>query len=200
VVTSSSNKQKVNTNSLTETELVGVHDKSGDILFTHHFLKAQGYTINENVIFHDNMSTLSFKKNGRTSSSKHTKHIKAKYFFIQHYHQTKEINLRYCPTDNMWADVLTKPLQGSKFQQMCAILMNYSVDYNEEPPMIDPIPVSSSSNVPTKPQIFPINPLLWECVEVSSSAISKNGGKKKEVTWHTTIPVPAALPSICCNR
>jgi hypothetical protein len=104
--------------------------------------------INENIIFQDNMSTLSLEKNGRTSSSKRTKHIKAKYFSIQHYHQTKEIDLRYCPTDNMWANVLTKPLQGSKFQQMRAILMNCQVDYNEEPPMIAPILVSSSSNVP----------------------------------------------------
>jgi hypothetical protein len=88
-VTSSSNKQKVNTKSSTETEPIAVHDKSGDILWTRHFLEAQGYTINENIIFQDNMSTLSLKKNGHTSSSKRTKHIKAKYFFIQHYHQTK---------------------------------------------------------------------------------------------------------------
>ena len=68
--TSSSNKQKINTKSFTETELVGVYDKTGDILWTRHFLEAQGYTITENIIFQDNMSSLSLEKNGHASSSK----------------------------------------------------------------------------------------------------------------------------------
>ena len=41
---SSSIKQKINTKSSTETEIDGVYDKSGDILWTRHFLEAQGYT------------------------------------------------------------------------------------------------------------------------------------------------------------
>jgi hypothetical protein len=31
----------------------------------------------------------------------------------------------------MWADVLTKPLQGTKFCLMCAFLMNCPIDYFE---------------------------------------------------------------------
>ncbi len=77
-ITGSSNKQKINTKSSTESELVAVHDKSGVILWNCHFLEAQGYTISDNIIFQDNMSSLSPKKNGHTSSSKRTKHIKAK--------------------------------------------------------------------------------------------------------------------------
>jgi hypothetical protein len=116
--TSSSNKQKSNTKNSTETEIVAVYDKSGDILLTQNFIEAQGYTITDNIIFQDNMSTFSLLKNGRISSFKCTKHIKAKYFFLQHYYTTGEIGLQYCPTKQMWADILTKPLQGSKFRQM----------------------------------------------------------------------------------
>ncbi len=68
--------------------------------------------INEYMIFQDNMSSLSLEKNGRVSSSKRMKHIKAKYFLIKDYYNSGEIDLRYCPTDVMWADVLTKPFQG----------------------------------------------------------------------------------------
>ncbi len=68
--TSSSNKQKINTKSLTETELVGMYDKSSDILWTRNFLEAQSYTISANIVFQDNMSSLSLKKNGCVSSSK----------------------------------------------------------------------------------------------------------------------------------
>ena len=37
-----------------------------------------------------------------------------------------------CPTEQMWADVLTKPLQGMAFKQMRAELMNCSVEYEED--------------------------------------------------------------------
>ena len=144
------------------------------------------------------MSTLSLEKNGRTSSSKRTKHIKAKYFFIQHYHQTNEITIRYCPTDSMWADVLTKPLQGSKFYHMHAILMNCPVDYHEEPPLISPtpMPVPSLSTVPINSRLLKTKTLLRECVEISSPTILKSGGKEKKVTWKgsCTSTTPRILP------
>ena len=79
------------------------------------------------------MSTLLLAKNGHVLSSKHTKHIKAKYNFTKHYHCSGKIDLQYCPTDDMWADVLTKPLQGSKFCIMQAFLMNCPVNYFEDP-------------------------------------------------------------------
>jgi hypothetical protein len=133
VVTSSSNKHKLNTKSSTESELIAMYDKSGDILWTRHFLEAQGYTISANIVYQDNMSTLSLKINGRVSSSKRTKHIKAKYFFIQHYYQSGAINLKYCPSNNMWADILTKPLQGHRFCQLHAVPMNCPINYLEDP-------------------------------------------------------------------
>jgi hypothetical protein len=75
------------------------------------------------------MSSLSLEKNGRISSSKQTKHIKAKYFLVKNYYVSREINLSYCPTDVMWANVLTKPLQGQKFRDMRAFLQNCPRDY-----------------------------------------------------------------------
>ena len=117
------------------------------------------------------MSTLSLAKNGYVSSSKRTKHIKAKYLYIRHYHKSGELTLKYCPTDNMWADVLTKPLQGSKFSKMRAFLMNCAIDYSEEPlfiprPVLQPI----SSNLPMKPRLFPTTAASpRECVRAQPS-------------------------------
>jgi hypothetical protein len=45
-------------------------DKVSDILWTSHFLEALGYKIKTNVVYQDNMSTLSLAKNGYFSSSK----------------------------------------------------------------------------------------------------------------------------------
>jgi hypothetical protein len=78
------------------------------------------------------MSALSLEKNGRVSSSRLTKHIKAKYFLIEDYYDADEINVRFCPTNKMWADVLTKPLQGQKFRDMWAFLQNCPQDYDDD--------------------------------------------------------------------
>jgi hypothetical protein len=77
------------------------------------------------------MSSLSLEKNGRVSPSKWTKHIKANYFLIKDYYDSGEIDLPYCPTDVMWAEVLTKPLQGQKFRDMRGLLQNCSRDSND---------------------------------------------------------------------
>ena len=49
--------------------------------------------ISSNIVYQDNMSTFLLAKNGYVSSSKHTKHIKAKYFFICQYHNVQELKL-----------------------------------------------------------------------------------------------------------
>ncbi len=144
---SSSNKKKLNTKSSTETEIVRLYDKTGDILWTCNFLEAQVYTISTNFVYQDNMSTLSLAKNSHISSSKRTTHIKAKYFFIKRYHHLGEITLSYCPTNLMWADFLTKPLQGSTFRNMRAFLMNSPVNYSSEPEFISP---PTPLSIPTK--------------------------------------------------
>jgi hypothetical protein len=78
------------------------------------------------------MSALSLEKNGRVLSSKQTKHIKAKYFLIKDYYDAGEIDVKFCPMDGMWADVLTKPLQGQKFRDVGAFLQNCPRDYDDD--------------------------------------------------------------------
>ena len=41
--------------------------------------------------------------------------------------------VNYCPTEKMWSDVLTKPLQREKFRKMMSMLMNCPKDYFEIP-------------------------------------------------------------------
>ncbi len=123
---------KCNTKSSTETELIFFADKLANIIWMQYFIECQGYDINKYVVFQDNMSALSLEKNGRILSSKQTKHIIAKYFLIKDYYGAGEIDFKFCPTDEMWADVLTKPLQGQKFRDMRAFFQNCPVDYNDD--------------------------------------------------------------------
>jgi hypothetical protein len=78
----SSTKQKLNTRSSTETEIVGADDFMPAICWTHYFMKAQGYGVKDNIFFQDNKSSILLEKNCKASSSKHTKHINIWYFFI----------------------------------------------------------------------------------------------------------------------
>ena len=45
-------------------ELVGVNDAMGLVLWTHLFLEAQGYQIEDNIVYQDNESTILLAKNG----------------------------------------------------------------------------------------------------------------------------------------
>ncbi len=157
---SSSNVMKYNTQSSTEMELISIHDKLPDIIWTRYFVEGQGYDIDKYMIFQDNMSLLSLEKNGRVSSSKRTKHIKPTYFMIKDYYKSGEKDLRYCPTDVMWADVLTKPLQGQKFRDtMRAFLQNCSRDYDNDAELLTDELTRRSMNQRVKTVALP-----WECV------------------------------------
>ena len=73
-------KQKLNTRSLTKSEVVGVDDFMPAILWSRNFLEAQGYQVNENIIYQDNQSAMLLERNGKASSGKRTKHINIRYF------------------------------------------------------------------------------------------------------------------------
>ena len=85
-----STKQKLNTRSSTESELVGVDDMMPIICWTRYFLLSQGYGIIENLLLQDNRSSILLERNGRASSGKRTRHINIQYFFI-----TDWVNMKY---------------------------------------------------------------------------------------------------------
>ena len=68
VVQSLSKKQKLNTRSSTEAELAGTDDVATQILCTKHFMEAQGYMIEDNILHQDNKSTILLQENGRKSA------------------------------------------------------------------------------------------------------------------------------------
>jgi hypothetical protein len=64
-ITVISKKQKINTRSSTEAELVGVHDVAPQMLWTHYFIEAQGYKLSKSVLNQDNMSAMLLETNGK---------------------------------------------------------------------------------------------------------------------------------------
>jgi hypothetical protein len=124
VIMSSSTKQKVNTRSSTEAEFVGVDDSVSKILWAKLFIQAQGHKVKLNIIYRDNQSSMKLELNGKWSSSKRTRYFNIKYFYITDLIQRNEVQIEYCPTDDMIADYMTKPLTGMKFQLFRRCIMN----------------------------------------------------------------------------
>ena len=60
-----SSKQKLNTNSWTDTELVRVDNVLNQVIWTWYFLKEQGCDIHNNVIYQDNQSAIKLENTGR---------------------------------------------------------------------------------------------------------------------------------------
>jgi hypothetical protein len=123
VIYGTSKKQKLNTKSSTESELVGTDDVMAQILWTLYFLEAQGYKIRDNALYQDNKSSILLETNGRGSSGKRTRHIAVRYFFIADRVKSREIRIEYCPTAMMLADYFTKPLQGALFRKFRDMIM-----------------------------------------------------------------------------
>lgn len=117
-------KQKINVNSSTENEIVGLFEYLPYTLWMGDFLKAQGYKIKKSTVFQDNTSALKMDKNGRNSCSGNSRHMNVRYFFVKDRFD-KEIELRYCPTQLMLAVFFTKPLQGALFLKLRELIMNW---------------------------------------------------------------------------
>jgi hypothetical protein len=112
-----SRKQKLNTRSSTEAELVGADDVAVMILWTKFFMEAQGYEIERNILYQDNKSTILLENNGKRSSSKRTRAFNIRYFFLTDQIEKGNLSIEYCPTTEMIGDYMSKPLQGKLFQK-----------------------------------------------------------------------------------
>ena len=69
-----STKQKINRKNSTEAELVIIDDSMAKLLWTRQFLSSQGVHVPTTSIYQDNKRTILLAENGKTSSSRRTKH------------------------------------------------------------------------------------------------------------------------------
>ena len=134
VIYGMSTRQKLNTQSSTEAELVAVDDCMSQVLWTRYFLDAQGYNINDCMIYQDNKSAILLEQNGQASSSKRTRHINIRHYFVTDDANCGEIKLKHCPTTKMLGDYFTKPLQGGLFNKFRDRILNIQTDPSIVPP------------------------------------------------------------------
>ena len=96
---------------VTDEDLAGDHAA----FFTYPELPAKDCFALATVIFCDNQGAIALAKDP-TNHGK-TKHMHTKYCFLRECVANKQIELAYCPTGDMVADGLTKPLPRDAFQR-----------------------------------------------------------------------------------
>jgi len=96
---------------------VAISDALSTIIWLRDFLIEQGYNVGPAILYQDNMSTISLVENGKGTNER-SRHINIKFFFVSDRVAKGEIEIKYMPTNDMLADMLTKPLQGDKFRSM----------------------------------------------------------------------------------
>jgi hypothetical protein len=169
VIYGTSKGQKLNVKSSTEAEIVGTDDVMSQILWTLYFLEAQGYKIDDNILYQDNKSSILLETNGRGSSGKRTRRIDVRYFFIADRVKSGEIRIEHCPTGIMIADYFTKALQGALFWKLRDMVMG-KTDI--------PLPSDMSKDIPDPSIGIPDGPTLQESRSVLKDEIAGSGSPR----------------------
>jgi hypothetical protein len=121
-----STKKRLVSKSSTDAELIATSDFASEAIASREFMISQGLDDGPAVIFQDNQSTMAMILNG-SSKSDRTRHIAIRYFWMKERVERGELKISYIGTDEMTADVLTKPLQGERFLKLRNKLLNWMV-------------------------------------------------------------------------
>lgn len=109
-----SEKQSVIAQSTTEAELISLNHGGREAIPLTRVLTDLGVTIQKVEVLEDNQGTIALMYNH--VKNKRTKHIEVKYFWVRQQVEEERLFVTYCPTEDMLADMLTKPLGRIKFQ------------------------------------------------------------------------------------
>ena len=83
----------------------------------------QGIQVKSLIIEQDNKSTLAMISNGRATGPT-SRHINIRFFWLNDRLASGEISMRYIPTADMTADLLTKHMEGSSFYKHRNTMLN----------------------------------------------------------------------------
>ena len=121
VISWASKKQSVVALSSTEAEYVAASLASQEAVWLRALLGDISFVQEEpTMIKEDNQGAIALSKNPKYHPR--TKHIDIKCHFIRDKVAKKEIVLDYCPTEQMLADLLTKPLGKTLFQRLRGLM------------------------------------------------------------------------------
>ena len=116
-----SRKQNLVTLSSTEAEYIALSEAAKEGIWIRRILKDFNQdTGDPTIMFEDNQSCIKLIQDEK--SCQRTKHIDTKYHFVRELSKSGTIEVKYCPTSKMPADLLTKPLDCIKLKQLMQLI------------------------------------------------------------------------------
>ena len=116
-----SKKQPCVALSTAEAEYISLSNAAQEVIWLRNMLGEFGCPQLEPTVLHeDNQSAITISKNPQFHSR--TKHIDIKFHFIRDQIERDVISVKYCPTEDMLADIFTKGLSFEKFAKFRALL------------------------------------------------------------------------------
>ena len=100
--------------SSTEAELIALSDSANQALYLRWFLIDQGYEMGPVTFYQDNTSTMALVARGKPGAER-TRHIDIRYFWLADRVKRGDATVVHMCTAEMYANILTKPLQGAQF-------------------------------------------------------------------------------------
>lgn len=111
-----SRKQPVVALSTAESEYIALSAAAQEAAWLQKLLSDLNISPQPIVMMEDNQGAIALAKNPVAHSR--TKHIDIRFHYIREAQENGLIQIRYCPTEEMLADLLTKPLPRSAFERL----------------------------------------------------------------------------------
>ena len=115
-----SQKQPTVSLSSTEAEYIALTETCKEVLWFIGLLKDMFIDVNIPIVYEDNQSALTLLDTSGVKTR--SKHIDVKYHFARDLKSSGKILFEYCPTHNMLADMMTKPLTADHLKKLKFIL------------------------------------------------------------------------------
>lgn len=112
-----SKKQTTVALSSTEAEYIAMCHACGEAMWLSQLLQDMKILKQQSPIpmFEDNQGCIAMIKSDKVNQR--SKHISIKYHYIKQLYKENKIDVQYCPTECMIADMFTKPLDSTKFKK-----------------------------------------------------------------------------------
>lgn len=120
IVAWGSKKIKTIVDSSTEAEYIGMFEGMKEGLFIRNLLKELGFKIGYINLCGDNMSSLTLSSH--STLHQRTKHIDIKYHRLRQLIESKKVKPNYINTRENIADILTKALDSTSYQNLFKLI------------------------------------------------------------------------------
>ena len=122
VVITKSGKQSLTTRSTPESELVALSDGAALVIGCKNFYSSVGVQLETISMMEDNKTAIDYISFGGPIHAR-TRYIGVKFYFAKQYLDSGDLEMVYCASEEMIADLMTKPVMGALFAKLRDMLV-----------------------------------------------------------------------------